>query len=171
MSRDWTFSGLALLAWAVASPAAAAPPPQSPLLGNLIKCEDVMEDAPRLACLDAATRAIREAAAAGRVALVDREKVEGARRSLFGFSLRGIPLFGEGDQAAEGPSELKSKVTSAREAGGGWLITLREGGTWATLEPLALTPRVGTDAVVRRNGFGGYMMKVAGRGVRVERRR
>lgn len=170
MIRSASAAGLALLA-AFAAPAAAAPPPQSPLLADLLKCEDVREDSARLACLDSATRAIREAAAAGRVALVDREKVEGARRSLFGFNLRGIPLFGEGADSGEGPAEIRSTVQSAREAGGGWLITLAQGGTWATLEPLALTPRPGSEATVRRNGFGGYMMKVAGRGVRVERRR
>ncbi len=153
------------------SAASAAPPPQSPLLADLLKCEGMKEDAPRLRCLDAATRALREASQSGRVALIDREKVSGARRSLFGFNLRNIPLFGEAGSGEE-QSELRSTVRSATENGaGGWFVTLAEGGVWTTLEPLPLTPRPGSAVVVRRTALGGYMMNVAGRGVRAERRR
>ncbi|HEY0414413.1 MAG TPA: hypothetical protein VGD66_14860 [Allosphingosinicella sp.] len=174
MTRIFTALARAWLVVAVmlaAAPAAAAPT-QSPLLADLLKCEEVREDAARLACLDAATRAIREAAAAGRVALVDREKVNGARRSLFGFNLHGVPLFGEGSAGGEDPSEIQTTVRSASEVGtSGWLITLAEGGIWATLEPLPLPVRAGSPVTVHRTALGGYMMKVSGRGIRVERRR
>ena len=171
--RLWIF-GLSAAMLTVAPPAAAkskpdaAPPPQ---ITRLLSCRAIAATADRLACFDRESAAVGDAMAKQDLVVFDRESVRKTRRSLFGFSVPNLGIFGDDDKDAV--KQIESAVASfGYNADGGYTITLQDGGRWSQIDdrPLALPPRPGDKVVVRKAAMGSYMLSIARQpGLRVKR--
>ena len=98
-------------------------------LDSLRQCQAITVDAERLACFDSAVGTMVAANDAGDLQVVDREDVRETRRSLFGFSLPDIGLFGGEDDEEEElftTTITRVRYSSARRA----QFTTAEGAVW-----------------------------------------
>lgn len=131
----------------------------------------------QLACYNTATTALIAARDRREIRIVDRETVQRAKRTLFGFSLPHLNLFGTGaeDPRAESDTdvrEITSTVTSVRQAGYGlWAFSLAEGGDWQSIsDRSAFDPRRGDTITIKAGMLGHYIAKIGnGRAVDVKR--
>lgn len=163
-------------ALAVAAPASAEKARERPeLFRNLLNCRAVADNAARLACYDQSTSALEQAEAKKDLVVVDRKEIRETRRSLFGFTLPKIGLFGGGDKEEgddkDAVTELLSSVQAARMIGGGnWSLNLADGGTWETMSALSDAPRAGDKVRIKKASLGSYLGQVGiNRGVRFRR--
>lgn len=154
----------------------AAPRPQ--LLVKLVECRAISDSAQRLACYDAQVSALDAAEKKRDVVVMDRAQVRETRRSLFGFSLPSLNLFGGGakddkNDAAEDVTEINSTVVSAHPLrGSGWTIVLANGaGTWETGDSLSRDrPEAGAKVHIKKALMGSYLGSVGyNQGVRFRR--
>jgi uncharacterized membrane protein YqiK len=163
-------SGIAALIGAVlltgsAAAAARTKQAESPLVRALAACRSQGDDAARLRCYDQTAAALTEAAASGKVVLVDQEDVRKTRRSLFGFSLPKIPFFSGDSSADEAQEELTAKIASASSIGNGkYRMRLEDGAVWDTTEASSAVflPKTGQLVVIKRGPLGSYMMRING---------
>jgi hypothetical protein len=90
-----------------------------------------------------------------------------ARKSLFGFSLPKISLFGggENDQDEEDLKVLETTVSSARQMNdGNWRIQLADGVYWRQMEAKDIfAPKPGDKIKIRRASMGSYLASINGR--------
>jgi hypothetical protein len=100
------------------------------------------------------------------------EEVRQAKRSLFGFSLPRIRLFG-GDESNEPEvREIESTLASVQSAGGNrWALTLADNSRWQTTDASStFFPRNGQDVKIEAGILGSYSAKIgSGRAVKVKR--
>ena len=140
------------------------PPPQA--WQDMIKCRQISESAPRLACFDAQVAKVEQAAANGDLVLADRESIRRTKRGLFGFGIPGGGLLGEsGDKIAEEISEIDGTVGSARQFGYGlWRITLADGSVWEQTDDakLVFDPRGGSKVHIYKGALGTYRVNIDG---------
>ena len=171
-------AGLMILAAVASTPATAQDRNAADVLGSLAKCRAIATPDARLACFDDAAARIDAAVKAKDVTIVDRQDVQKARRSLFGFSLPRIPLFGVGgrpdDRRAEAEfTELNTTVAGVRSLPNGRLELrlAEEEAVWQTTDPLTFPPKIGTPVRIRRGALGNYFIALKGersiRGIRV----
>ena len=170
----FAYFGVALMLTSLTSMARAADDPvPSPLIDALAKCLTIGTDAERLACTDVAARKLVEATRRREVVLVDQDEVKKTRKSLFGFALPRIGLFGKGGpDSGEDVERVEAPISRVAEIGYGKLtFTLADGARWSTTEPWGpYPPAAGTMLVIKRGAFGGYMVSVKGsRAVRAMR--
>lgn len=161
------FAALALFAAPVqAQDRAAEQTPEA--LGQLARCRAITEPGARLACYDKETSALIAATEEGSVRVVNTEEVKTIRRSLFGFSLPRIGLFGGGREKgeAEDVSLINTTVTDIRALPyGKYQFTIAEGDAiWQTTEaPVALRkPKVGDGVELERAALGSYWVRFEG---------
>jgi len=156
---------LAIL-WAVVPASAYAQVSPATSVDTLLACLDTRDSTTRLACYDREARAARSAIAARDVVVLDRAEVRRTRRSLFGFSLPSMKVFGDkNDAKSEAVSRLETTIKSVRRGGGYGLLvmTLAEGGDWQTIEANRdFSPVGGQAIVIRRGPLGNYNANVAG---------
>lgn len=147
------------------------------VMESLARCRAIAAADTRLACFDAAATAIETAVKAQDVTIVDRQDIRTARRSLFGFSVPHIPLFGGGDRDA-GPNtddfaELNTTIAAARPMDNGRVeLRLAESdAVWMTTDPMPFPPKAGAKVRIRQGAMGNYFIAISGersvRGVRV----
>ncbi len=150
-----------------ASPAFARdnrPPPET--YQKLSACRTITDAAARLKCFDEAAAALDAAVAANDVYMMDRKQVRETRRSLFGLPIPSLGIFGgNGEPEAEDANSVRELVTTIKSAsfnGEGWVITVEEGSIWRQTDgvPLALSPKPGMPATIRRAAMGSYKMNV-----------
>ena len=164
---------------AVGGGVAAARPPATPdaqpkALTDVLACRAITDSAARLSCFDASAAALDTATAKRDVVVVDREQVGNARRSLFGFTLPSLRIFG-GDDDSKAPDnrELDTTVQSARQNGDGrWVVVIAEGAVWRQIDDTVIgrAPKPGTKVVIRKAALTSYMMRFEGQpGFRVHR--
>jgi len=134
-------------------------------------CRTIADPAARLACFDKSAEALVRARENKDVVILDRADVQKTRRSLFGFSLPRIKLFGGGDDDQEELKELTGKIMSVGLAERDrWLVRLEDESRWQTIEPTTFAPRTGDSAKIKRATMGSYMAVFgSGRSVRVKR--
>ena len=161
-----------VLAIAQASPATSGAKRESEPLRALIQCRALASDVERLGCFDRETAALVEARARGDVVVADRGEVRRARRSLFGFDLPRLRIFGEereGDRVDRVEGVIRSATSGER---GRWLLVLEDGARWQQTESRALgrDPKPGQPVLIRRGALGGYLASVNGQiAIRVRR--
>lgn len=160
---------------------AAEPVPRTAaILSALTDCRTQTESAMRLACYDAAVAQLIDATEKRDVVVLDRAGIRETRKSLFGFALPRIALFGERDAKdadavqRDDVTELQTMITAVRDLGGGkFRLTLAEGGIWQSTEGWAggKLPVAGAKILIRRAALGSYFLKLEGgravRGMRV----
>jgi hypothetical protein len=163
---------MALLSCCGAGVQAQAGPGERVLQG-LRDCKAIAAADARLACFDKATAALEAAVDAKDVRIVDRQEIRKARRSLFGFTIPKVALFGGGDDAGsddkeEAFSEINTTVAGARavENGRVEIRLVGEDAVWRTTDPMAWPPKPGAKIRIRRGTLGNYFISVDGRGVR-----
>lgn len=162
-----------VLTVAAASPAAAQDKVAAPLIDAIARCLDIREDAARLACSDLAGRAIVDASRRREIVVVDKEEVKTTRRSLFGFSLPRIGLFGKGGpDSGEEVDRIESKIVGVASLGyGKYGIDITDGARWSTTEawPSGGRPEVGAAITIKKGALGNYFIRSGGNGVRAMR--
>ncbi|HEX8445231.1 MAG TPA: hypothetical protein VF649_01340 [Sphingomonas sp.] len=173
---------VALLLIGMMSPVSAQPAPRpAAIVTALTACRTESDAAKRLACYDAAAARLATATENREVVVLDRAAIQETRRSLFGFSLPRIALFGGGGGTKaeenikrEDITELQTTINRVRELGNGqYQLVLTEGGTWQSTEAWAgaRLPAKGAKILIRRATLGSYFLKVEGgravRGMRV----
>lgn len=157
-----------------AAPAGSVP---AAAFDALFACRSIADGPQRLACFDGKVAALQDAQAKHDIVVVDREQMHKARKSLFGFNLPTLDLFGEhGGKAPKGEEdeikEVTEPVRSARQDGtGNWMVVLESGAVWQQTEGvLALAPKPGTSVTIRRGMLGSYFMRVGSQpGIKVKR--
>ena len=165
---------LAALAMLSAPAAAKDDPAPSPLIVELEKCLAITTDAARLACTDIAARRLVDASRRKDVMVVDREEMKKTRKSLFGFTLPRIGLFGrDGPDEAEEVARVDLKISRATPLGyGKYTFTMEDGARWSTTEAWvsAPQPKAGDVLTIKRAAMGSYMVSLkGGRSVRAMR--
>lgn len=160
---------LAASAAAAQKPARDRLPPQ---VEQLLACRAIAETSQRLACFDQHSAAVDQAIGARDIVMIDREQARETRRTLFGFS---VPNFGGifGGGGEDEVREIEGDVVAVRRnQQGGWMVRLADGSTWSQTDDtiIAIAPRKGHKAVVRRGSFGAFFLRLNGQpGVRVQR--
>ena len=142
-------------------------------LERLKACQSVEDDTARLDCFDSAVGNIVTATEAGDVQVVDREDVRETRRSLFGFTLPNIGLFGGGDDDEEDDETLTTTIEfvrylSSRKA----QITTAEGAVWEMKNIPRRQRRIepGDTVVFKKASLGYFFLRINGqRGVKGRR--
>ena len=99
-------------------------------LDGLKACQVVTDDSERLACFDAAVGNIVTASDEGDVQVVDREDVRQTRRSLFGFNLPNLDIFGSGEEEEEDELFTTTIVSARYLSGRKARFTTAEGAVW-----------------------------------------
>jgi|APFEC2959095171_1045051.scaffolds.fasta_scaffold00028_87 hypothetical protein len=151
---------LTLTAAALAAPAAAQEGGGGNAVDAITACRDVADSAARLACFDKAVATLAAARDKKEVVVLDRAEVQKTRRSLFGFTLPRIKLFGGGDDDdnAEDIKEINGSVAGVSAvAGDRWTVTLDDDTRWITTESArGFPPRAGETVRIRRAALGSY---------------
>lgn len=140
------------------------------VLQSFASCRAIAAPEARLDCFDKAATALETAVKAKDVTIVDRQEVRKARRSLFGFTLPRIALFGGGDddksdqKEVEAFTELNTTVTSARGVANGRVeFRIAEGDAlWVTTDPMPFVPAAGAKIRIRKGALGNYFISIAG---------
>ena len=132
-------------------------------LENLKTCQSIADDAARLACFDTAVGSMVAATETGDVQVVDREDVRQTRRSLFGFSLPDLGIFGADD---EDEDELfTTTIERVRYTGrNSARITTVEGAVWEMNNiPRSRRPFEAGDTVEFKGAaLGYYFLRIGG---------
>jgi hypothetical protein len=109
----------------------------------------------------------------GNFTVIDRESVNKARRSLFGFALPSLPFLSGNSSKEITAAKLDTKLTSFRDIGNGFYrLGIQDGGAvWETTEGANLRdPNPGEMIVISRGAIGSYFAKIGNqREVRVRR--
>lgn len=141
--------------------------PRPAVFQKLVDCRTQTDPSLRLACYDAQVAAIDEAESNREVVVVDKAQMKQARKSLFGFSLPKISLFGGGEQDddVEELRILETTVSSARQMNdGNWRIQLADGVYWRQIEAKDIfAPKSGDKIKIRRASMGSYLASINGR--------
>jgi hypothetical protein len=145
----------------------------SQLVEAVTSCRDISDPGQRLACFDRAAAKLADAKANRGLVVVDREEVKKTRRSLFGFTLPKIKLFGgDGDKEDPAEQQVSSVIrTAVPLQGNHWAISLEDGSRWQTNEPkFGFSPRAGATLNIEKGALGNYWAWVGnGRRARVRR--
>ncbi len=146
------------------------------VIESLTRCRGIAEPLARLECFDRSTAALESAIRSKEVTILDRQEVRKARRSLFGFTLPRIGLFGGRDDGPEDRKEfeeLNTTVVSARQVQNS-RVEMRiaaDDAVWMTTDPMPFPPRSGAKVRIRKGALGNYFIAVEGlrsvRGMRV----
>jgi hypothetical protein len=135
----------------------------SKALDELTKCTAIGPDQERLACFDRAVKTVVEGQRTKAFVVVDKVEVQRAKRSLFGFSLPSIKLFGGGDDD-EALKELVAVMRSSVPLSGGLIrFELDDNSVWETTEQVMLAPRKGDRVTIKAGTLGSYVATAPGR--------
>lgn len=142
---------LAIPALTLSSGVEAQDSSESPLR-PLFACQDVVNDAERLACLDREVAALRASEDEGRLVAVSRREIEAAEEASYGlsipnFSLPSLPRLGFGRGEGEGEATVTQTDTGAQ------IYRDAEG----RIDQVIGQPIL----VVRRNGQGQHVFELA----------
>lgn len=147
-----------------AVPLSAAP--GSAALTELVACRSVKDMQERDSCYLNASRTLERRVASGEL------RISGIPAAQEPKALFGLTRTTARDAFPVEIKEVASTVSGRQPFGyDRWIIQLKNGATWRTLESSnMLEPRIGTPVVVRRGSLGGYFLEVKGeRAQRAER--
>lgn len=146
------------------------------LVSAIAACRTVPVDQ-RLGCYETTSAALVAAREQRQIRIVDRETMQRAKRSLFGFSLPHLNLFGTGqeDPRADSDTDVKEvtgTIAKVQEASYGlYAFSLAEGGVWQSLSQSPMfEPKAGDKVTIKAGMLGHYTAKIGnGRSVDVKR--
>lgn len=148
-------------------------------LDPLKACQTESDPTARLACYDAAVAEMVAASDQGDLRIVDAEAVRKTRRSLFGFSIPDLGIFGGGDGDDEREDEfdtLETTITSVRYlTPRSFVFRIAEGNAlWRVSDAprRLLTVESGDPVVIEKGALSSYFIRFDGqngvKGKRVE---
>lgn len=160
-------ANLLVAAFAIGTMAETKTPDNQALAQKFARCLAITVAGERLACLEQEARTLIDNEAKGEIVIVDQATMVKTRRSLFGFSLPKVKLFGPADRSGTDASNdvLETSIVGVRaERYGLWTLDLAEGGRWQTTESWSYgpTPRVGSTVRLDRGALGSYSLKTPG---------
>lgn len=168
--RAGILSASALVLLATASPALsqsrskASKPASSELFESLKDCRTIADDTQRLACFDSAAASLSAAVDSKQILVIEEQEVKRTKKSLFGFSLPDLSIFGGSGNDSEEDKTLVTTIKDVGGAGGGrWNIAIPEGAVWQTTETMPIAPAVGDEVTIQVGMMGGYFLKVRNR--------
>ncbi|HEX7849432.1 MAG TPA: hypothetical protein VF485_06845 [Sphingomonas sp.] len=145
--------------------------PRIKLLQQTLDCAAIKADAERLACYDRTVAALGKAEEAKEIVVTDREQMREARRSLFGFRLPSLRIFGSGDEEI---SEIETTISGvSRSYDGGLSLTVADGAQWVQTDTRAIVGKIkpGDKVTISRGAMGSYFASIPGRpAFKVQRR-
>lgn len=166
-------AGAVLLAAATAAQARDEPRARPKLFQDALDCAAIKADAERLACYDRAVPVLARAENNKDILVTDRAQAREARRSLFGFRLPSLRIFG-GDKDDD-LDKLDTTINAAsRGAQGQLILILADGAVWGQTDERAVIGKIkpGDKVTISRGVMGSYFATIPGRGTfKVERRR
>ena len=146
--------------------------PRAKLLQQAVDCAAIAADAQRLACYDRTVAALGKAEEAKEIIVTDREQMRQARRSLFGFQLPSLKIFGGGDD--EELNKIETTISSvSRTYDGSLSLTVADGARWTQTDSRAIVGRIkpGDKVTISRGAMGSYFASIPGRpAFKVQRR-
>lgn len=133
---------------------------RAPALQRLVECRLVTDSIARLACFDSAVAWLETTERQGDVVVVERQRIQEARRAIFGFTapqLRDFTTSGGQDSI----DSIETTLVSATQ-NNGWTLHLADGSTWKQVDamPVSFRLREGTPVRVRRAAMGSYLLAV-----------
>lgn len=137
----------------------------SRVVGELAACREITDPTQRLACFDRTSAALVTARNNKTIVVVDRAEVRKVNRSLFGFALPNLNLFGKGDPTDEPPiPEITSKIVKTGVVGRDlFSLTLEDGTVWRMSESLGrYPPNLGDKIRIVRGALGSFRATIAG---------
>lgn len=144
-----------------AAQTASAPAPR--LIDDLAACRSIAAADARLACFDRTAKAVIEARDDKAIVVLDRGEVQKAKKSLFGFSLPSIKLFGDGKDDAQ-LKQLVGTIQASTPLPGGLIrFALEDGGQWETTEQVMMPPHRGDVVTIKAGSLGSYIATAPGR--------
>lgn len=166
---------LLIVSATLASPAAAkSKAADAPHVKALKECQSITNPEQRLACFDRASAIMVQDAEQGGLVIMSREEVGTVKRSLFGFPLPKISLFGGNDKdEPEQPKELVSTLKSISGSGvGRYRFVIEDGdAVWETVDSTPYySAKRGDKVIIRKAVLGSYFFK-AGKEIWVRARR
>lgn len=146
-------------------------PPRPAAFEDVVACQAIADGAQRLACFDRSVTALKAAADARQLVVVDRSTIREARRGIFGLKLPRLKLFDGGGEDAEELVSLDSTITGVRTAKDGMpIFVLEDGARWKQTEGRNVFARAGQPIHIKRAAMGSFMANVNKQsGVRVVR--
>ena len=144
------------------------------ILNAFDTCRAITTSDERLACFDRTTAALEADIKSRAVTIVDHQDLTRAKRSLFGFTLPPIDLFGgrrseRPDKNVEEFSEINTTIASARSVENSRVeIRLADetGALWRSTDPVSFPPRAGDKIRIRKGALGNYFISTGGRSFR-----
>lgn len=155
----------------VTGPAAAEDTKQPAIAREISRCRTIPDTGSRLACFDAVAARFEAAVAAKQLTILDAEGVRRTKRSLFGFSLPSVGIFGRNDNAPEF-TEIDTTIRGVAALGyGKYEFRLDDGARWQTTDAMqGRSPRTGDKILIRKASLGAYFIRVgSGRVVKGKR--
>jgi hypothetical protein len=141
----------------------------------LIACRSIADVTARVSCYDEQVDKLQQATAKNELVIMNKDDIKQTKRSLFGFTLPRLSIFGRSDgndEERRADTQITAKAVSLRSMGyGKWSFTLEDGAHWETTEAVRGPQPKGNDTVVIKQGaLGSYMAEFdGGRAVRVKR--
>ena len=176
--HSWTIGALTYVAvLALSVPAGAqernrpAAPPSPQLFEALEACRAIADNGQRLACFDSTSANLSAAVDAKQIVVIEEQEVQKTKKSLFGFRLPDLSIFGGKENNSEEDKTLTTTIKSlGRAEGGRWNIGIPEGAVWQTTEALTFNPAIGDAVEIKAGVMGSYFVKVRNkRSVRAKR--
>lgn len=160
-------TGIMVVASLLAAPATAqerkkSPPPPSPELFEALEaCRGIADNVQRLACFDSTSAKLSAAVDSKQIVVIEEKEVKKTKRSLFGFRLPDLSIFGGNDNDSEEDKTLLTTVkTLSKAQGGRWNIGIPEGAVWQTTEAMTFSPKVGDPVEIKAGVMGGYFLRI-----------
>ncbi len=138
---------------------------QPAVITDIAKCRGIGEAMARLACFDAASARLDAAVSSKQLTVLDREGVRQTKRSLFGFSLPAIGLFGRGNEKIEAPefSEIDTVIKQVLPLGHDkYEFVLEDGAHWVTTDAMPFRPKAGVKIRIKKAAMGSFFVSVEG---------
>jgi hypothetical protein len=167
---------IACITLAFVGVSAAAPPLSDQAEDNaastvdeVTACRTISDNVDRLACFDRTAATLAAARQKRDIVVLDREQVRKTNRSVFGFVLPQLKLFGRDGESAE-IKQLDSTVTNFADAGyGRYRISLADGSIWETTAPMRFPPRKADAITIKPGILGAYHATLRGRSTAIKR--
>lgn len=152
---------IAVLSVATSGSLAAQNAGGTAVIDEVIECRTISAGTERLACFDKNVEVLERARKSNELAIISREEVRTARKSLFGLTLPEIKIFS--DDRGEAIAEINATIRSvSQRSDGKWAFVLDDGARWIQIDERSpsATPKAGQPIRIRRAAMGSYLANV-----------
>lgn len=125
---------------------------------RLVACRALADASARLSCYDREVEGMDIAERTREIVVVDKAEMRSTRRSLFGFNLPSLKIFGDRDDTPD-ISRLETNVeASGRDSDGRLTFRVTDGARWRQIDDryAGASIRPGTKVTLKRGAMGSY---------------